>query len=443
MTGGLRFAMVTTFYPPYHFGGDGQAVRRLAHALARRGHEVEVIHDVDAYRMLSDGAEPAPISEPDGIRVHPLRSGLGAMSCLATQQLGRPLANGRRIRRILSRGFDVIHYHNISLVGGPGILAYGEAIKLYTAHEHWLVCPSHVLWRHNRELCDGRECLRCVLTYRRPPQIWRGTSLLERQARHVDAFLTLSRFCADKHAEFGFKRPFSVIPPFLPASSEASAEAQAAAPAEHPPFFLFVGRLEIIKGLQDVIPHFAGDSPAELWIAGSGTYEAHLRALAGGASRIRFLGQRSEAELRDLYRRAIAVVLPSICYEVFPMVVLEAFREGTPVIARKLGPFPEIVDQSDAGLLFETADELAAGLAALTTDRRLREKLGRAAIRAFEANWDESVAMARYFEIIRGLARDKGRERVLELLRGGAASDSAPRAFARQADPAPAALGKG
>jgi hypothetical protein len=48
------------------------------------------------------------------------------------------------ILQILETGFDVIHYHNISLVGGPTILAYGQGIKLYTMHEYWLVCPTHV-----------------------------------------------------------------------------------------------------------------------------------------------------------------------------------------------------------------------------------------------------------------------------------------------------------
>ena len=43
----LRIAMVTTFYPPYNFGGDGVYVQRLARALVRRGHHVEVIHDTD------------------------------------------------------------------------------------------------------------------------------------------------------------------------------------------------------------------------------------------------------------------------------------------------------------------------------------------------------------------------------------------------------------
>lgn len=413
--GGLRFAMVTTFYPPYHFGGDGQAVRRLAHALAQSGHSVDVIHDVDAFRMLSDSREPEPIEEPAGVRVHPLASRLGPLSCLATQQLGRPLIHRRRIRKILGQGFDVIHFHNISLIGGPGILAYGDAIKLYTAHEHWLVCPSHVLWRHNRELCDGRQCLRCVLHYRRPPQLWRSGSLLQRQSRHVDAFLTLSQFCVNKHREFGFERPMLVIPPFLP-DSEARGEQgpRRTGRPDGPAYFLYVGRLEVIKGLQDVIPLFRDDGRTELWIAGTGNYEIRLRALADGAHRVRFLGYQRPEDLRRLYRGAVAVVLPSICYEVFPMVVLEAFREGTPIVARQLGPFPEIIAQSDGGLLFSAAEDLVSALTRLATDEDLRDRLGKSAARAFESHWSETVAMRRYFEIIYCLARDRGMGRILE-----------------------------
>jgi glycosyltransferase involved in cell wall biosynthesis len=211
-----RFAMVTTFYPPFSFGGDGQYVRNLAHALARRGHAVDFIHDADAYRLLSGSADPEPLAEPRDVTVHTLRSAAPALSCLATQQLGRPLVHGGRIRRILSLGFDVIHFHNVSLVGGPSVLSYGAGVKLYTAHEHWLVCPMHTLWRHDRELCTGRECLRCGFAYKRPPQLWRASDRLARQARHVDAFIALSRFSADKHAEFGFTEPMTVMQSFLP-----------------------------------------------------------------------------------------------------------------------------------------------------------------------------------------------------------------------------------
>ncbi len=408
--GRLRFALVTTFFPPYHFGGDGVAVRRLAHAIARRGHEVEVIHDVDAFRALNKESESiavVPDVEVEGVRVHSLQSRFGGLSCLLTQQLGRPMVHGRRIRKILDRGFDVIHYHNISLIGGPEILSYGSGIKIYTAHEHWLVCPTHVLWRHNREICDSRECLRCVLRHRRPPQFWRSTSLLKRKADHIDAFVTLSQFCADKHQEFGFSHRFSVIPPFLPDSEGGETESVPSVSTTRP-FFLFVGRLEVIKGLQDVIPMFDDDAPAQLLIAGSGSYGAELRRMAGQSRNVRFLGVKSSAELRGLYREARATVMPSRCFEVFPMVVLESFRESTPILGRRLGPFPEIIEKSNGGLLFETADQLRHALTRLATDDGLRATLGHNGRDTYERLWSEEAAMNEYFGLIRGLASDRG-----------------------------------
>jgi hypothetical protein len=150
---------VTTFYPPHNFGGDGIGIQRLVRALARRGHHNTVVHDVDAYNVLAKGRDPGRANEPEGVEVLALKSGIGALSPLLTQQLGTPVATRKQLQRIFDDGkFDVINYHNISLVGGPGILEMGSAVKLYKAHEHWLVCPRHVLCRQNRELCEGREC---------------------------------------------------------------------------------------------------------------------------------------------------------------------------------------------------------------------------------------------------------------------------------------------
>ena len=96
---GLRFCMFTTFYPPHSFGGDAIGIQRLARALVRRGHHVTVVHDVDAYNALHPGPEPKPASDVDeGVEVVRLRSGAGLLSPLLTQQLGRPVLNGGRIR---------------------------------------------------------------------------------------------------------------------------------------------------------------------------------------------------------------------------------------------------------------------------------------------------------------------------------------------------------
>ncbi len=400
--------MVTTFYPPANFGGDGRYIRRLARSLARRGCEVEVIHDADAWRVLSGGAPLKDVEpEPEGVTVRRLESAWPQGSVLLTQQLGRPVMNAGRLKALLNGRFDVIHYHNVSLVGGPGVLAIGDGLKLYTAHEHWLVCPMHVLWRHNRELCTGRECFRCAVAHRRPPQLWRQTDLLRKAGRHVDAFIAMSRSTAQNHQAFGFPFPMIEHPSYL-ADDEVPPDA-APPPKPERPFFLLVGRLEIIKGFQDVIAAWDEAIPADLVIAGEGAYEGELRRLAEGKANIRFIGQVGPAELSTLYRQCQALIASSRCYEVFPMVLLEAFREGAPTIARRLGPYPQIVEESGAGLLFETQDELRDAIMRLAVEPGLRERLGASGRKALDARWSEAVVIDAYLDLIQDLAGKKGR----------------------------------
>lgn len=406
----LRFAFVTTFYPPHNFGGDGIGVQRWARALARRGHHVTVICDTDVYELLRTGPAPARVQEEEGITVHRLRTRAPSASVLLTQQAGRPVVNGRRIERILSAGrFDVINYHNVSAIGGPGVLALGRAIKLYTAWEHWLVCPSHVLWRHDREACTGRECLRCVLHYKRPPQLWRYTGGLERQLRHVDAFIALSQFSRAKHREFGFPRDMEVLPGFLPDVEPGASRPAAEGASPHArPYFFFAGRLERIKGLDDVIPVFARYEGADLLIAGDGTHRAALERLAAGNARVRFLGQLDQDALARYNAHAIAAIVPTAGFETFGFVIIEAFRRGTPVIARRIGPLPELVEQANGGATFQTADELEAALHRLQHDASHRERLAANAYDGFVRHWTESAVLPRFFTMLSRVARDRG-----------------------------------
>src|SRR3989304_2119840 len=101
---GLRICMVTTFYPPYNFGGDGIAVQRLSRALVAAGHEVTVIHDTDAFNALQPGPPlELPLEVADaGVHVVRLRSRLGAVGPLLVQQTGRPVTHRRQLRRLLA-----------------------------------------------------------------------------------------------------------------------------------------------------------------------------------------------------------------------------------------------------------------------------------------------------------------------------------------------------
>ena len=407
----LRVAMLTTFYPPFNFGGDGIGIQRLARALAARGCEVTVIHDEDAYIGLS-GAEPAPAPASD-IKVIGLRSRFGMASELLTHQLGRPVVHGPRIKRILDDGdFHVTWFHNVSLVGGPGLLAYGQGVKVYEAHEHWLVCPTHVLWRYNREVCDQKRCLSCTLSYRRPPQPWRYTGMLERQLGHVDAFIAKSEFSRDMHRSFGFPKPMQVVPYFLPDEPPAH---DAGASPHHRPYFLFVGRLEKIKGVQDILPAFAGDDGPDLLVIGSGEYEAELKHQAAGMTRVQFMGRLAPEALSRFYAHARALIVPSVCYETFGIILIESFRNGTPVIARDIGPFGEIVAQG-GGVLFKDETEFRQAIDRFASDQDWRDRLGLQARAAFDANWREDVVMKSYFNLLHGSALAKGDTRVLSAL---------------------------
>jgi glycosyltransferase involved in cell wall biosynthesis len=299
-------------------------------------------------------------------------------------------------------------------------------VKLYTTHEHWLVCPTHVLWRHNREPCDRRECLRCVLAYRRPPQLWRATGFLERALDCVDAFIAPSEFTRRKHREFGFPKPMEVLPHFLADPAIADPARRAAQPSPHPrPYFLFVGRLETLKGLQTVLPLMDRHVAVDLLVVGDGTYGAELRRQAAGSRRIVFLGRRPRADLDALYRHALALIVPSLGFETFCMVVLEAFRQGTPTVVRRVGPLPEMVEESGGGLIFDDSDGLSEAMARLTADADLRERLGTAGYRAYASRWTESRHLARYLGLV-----DQIRE-----LKGRAAPGSPPRALLRSSAP--------
>jgi glycosyltransferase involved in cell wall biosynthesis len=405
----LNFLHLTTFYPPYSFGGDAIQLYRLANALADGGHHVDVIHCEDSYHLLHPGPPPVKFAEHSGVIRHGLRSGYGNLSPLLTQQTGQPLLKNKKIREVLaSRPYDVIHFHNISLLG-PGILSIeppgGHPVKLYTTHEHWLICPTHVLWKFNKAPCDKPECLRCTIMAKRPPQVWRYTGLLERAAHHVDQFLSPSRFTARMHAERGFAQPLACLPNFI---DPVDREWQRPDPRPHAkPYFLFVGRLEAIKGLQTLIDVWDRAPDCDLLVAGTGTYEQELRAMAAGNSRIRFLGALPPDQLGPLYYHALACIVPSITFETFGLTSVEAFARKTPVVVRDLGALPEVVQDSGGGFTYNTNDELIDALNRLAREPKLRDELGQKGYDGFMRWWCRDAHLRSYFACLNDTAQKK------------------------------------
>ena len=168
-------------------------------------------------------------------------------------------------------------------------------------------------------------------------------------------------------------------------------------------------------------PRWTAIPEADLLILGDGDYAGELKRLAGGQSpNIQFLGRKSPEELDAYYRGALGLIVPSVCYETFGIILIESFRLGTPVIARRLGPFPEIVERSGAGALFETEDELVDAMRAIQSDPETRAARSAAARKAFAEVWREDRVLAAFGAAFARAAHRKGDAELAKALEAGA-----------------------
>ena len=399
----MKICLVTTFYPPYHFGGDGVFVYRLAQALAGDGHHVDIVHNVDAYFALTRNEPTAEFDNHPNVKVHALRNrALGKIDLLMSHQTGQPILQYRHLRSLLEdSAFDVIHYHNISLMGGPAILNFGRSMKLITLHEYWLMCPMHVLWRLDREACTRRTCLRCTLAGHRPPQLWRYTGAIPRALKSVDALIAPSEFVRQRYVAEGFRQSIEVIPHFLPELEQLAVVDDG---YTHPrPYFLYVGRLEKLKGLQTLLDRFRDYRAADLVIIGTGTYAAELQEMANDLPHVHFIGFLDHRQLQGVYTRAIAVIVPSLCYETFGLVPIEAFASRTPAIVRAIGALPEVVRTSGGGITYQTDNELVQAMELLRTQPQQRVQMGNQGYQSYCDHFTERQHLSRYYALIDAL----------------------------------------
>jgi len=223
--------------------------------------------------------------------------------------------------------------------------------------------------------------------------------MLPAAARHVDRFLSPSRFTAHMHAERGFPQPVEHLPYFI---ERVDRDWQEPGPRpQEAPYFLFVGRLEAIKGLQTLIELWRRcDLQYDLLVAGTGTYMGALKEQAAGNPRIKFLGPLPQRELGALYYHALACLVPSITYETFGVIIVEAYARKTPAIVRDLGALPEVVNDSGGGFVYQTDDELLEAMHRIAGSPKLRSDLGNKGYDAFVRWWTPQAHLERYFEVI-------------------------------------------
>jgi len=396
----MRFCLVTTFYPPYHPGGCGLHVYHLANLLAADGHSVDVVCSAGAHRLKLSSPRPGSYPAPPGVRV--IRVPGGKFEALATYLAGRGLSSHRRLRRILGESYDVVHFHNISLLGGIKLLREGSGIKLFTQHTYWLLCPLHYLWKFDREPCADKNCLACLLRAGKPPVPWRWFEGWQADLAGIDSLIMPCRDMIERHRREGITGRMDHLPYFVDAVKAAPRPGGETGMGERP-FFLLVTRLESYKGPRLALEAFLSSgaaSSAELIIVGTGSLAAALRERAAGHPRVRFLDYVAPEDLDWYYAHARALLAPAVWPEMGNQTVLSSLSCGTPVIASNRGCLPELVGENQAGLLVEGEQDMAAALETMMAGGEAYEAFQACARRAWREHYSPELFRERYLGIL-------------------------------------------
>lgn len=293
---------------------------------------------------------------------------------------------------------QILHAHNI--YGGltTAVLEVARARGLpvvLTAHDYKLVCPSYLALAHSQpcQACDGGcfyQCLRrrCHKSSLLASALYTAEAYWAswgRKYASVQAFLCPSQFMRQRLLDNGFP-PDKVQ--YLPNAVDIEHLQPAYGLGE---YALFVGRLSPEKGISTLLRAIEG-LPIPLHIVGDGPLREVLAAQVereGLQAQVTFLGRLTGEKLAAAYRHAAFVVMPSMCYENAPLVALEAYAHGKPLLGSRLGGLPEIIDHEVTGLLFPASDAeaLRSCLERLWSEPELWGEWGQAGRRKVESHF--------------------------------------------------------
>lgn len=394
----MKIALTTSYYPPYHLGGDALHVYHLAQALAHDGHEVHIVTQRDPFTLKRGSPMPGDFPNHPNVTVHSIATNHALWGVGVTLAFGRHGAYIDEAFAILDRiQADIVHHHEIAGFGSA-ILRYPAKRSLWTMHDYWLICPTSNLRRFNGKLCDvDFNCETCTFLAKRPPQVWRRWESTGHIAERIDLVLAPSTYLGDrveKHTGLPFATLYNFVPDTPPREEVVPWERR-----RHE--ILFVGMLEEHKGIRWLIEKFrASDLDVKLRIIGGGSLESYVRAAAQADPRIVYDGRVSAAALREAQASAKAFVFASQWPENCPLVLLEAMSFGTPVLSAPMGGVPELLGYADGDYLdFAAADPWKAARVLLedrgswvATSTMLRER--------FDDRFTKERFLARYYALL-------------------------------------------
>jgi len=350
-----------------HRGGEDNVVDAEIELLRQHGHDLEVYrrHNDDVARM------PAASLAFQTIWSHRTTSDIAAL-----------------IREFRP---EVIHAHNTFPLVSPSL--YWAAMRagipvVQTLHNFRLICLQAMLLRDGRacEDCIGKAPWRGVVH-----RCYRGSTMesgvlagmlsvhraLGTFRDHVTRYIALSEFARKKFVNGGLpERRISVKPNFVDVPRQ---------PASVRTGGLFVGRLSEEKGIDVLVRALALCPGFTCRMVGDGPEAHRVQSHMGAVA----LGWKSRQEVLDEMHHAQYLIVPSICYENFPLAIVEGFACGLPVIASRHGAMAELIAEGRTGLLFTagSAEDLATKLRWAEANPERMQEMGRNARSVYEAKY--------------------------------------------------------
>ncbi|MFP6583554.1 MAG: glycosyltransferase [Candidatus Hydrogenedentota bacterium] len=347
-------------------GGSERYLFECSRMLEEHGHEV-------AYFSM-EHPDNQPCAQSDYF-VNPIEykgTSLGYKLKTLSSTVGKTVYSFESQRKMtaLLEAFkpDLVHLHMISHQISPSILPVIRKAGIpivQTCHEYKLVCPNYKMYIESRnEICE--RCLggayrhavhnRCIKDSLAGSVLAAGAMYFHKATqiyeKNIDLFLPSSQFMADKFVEAGIPESklrhvpnYINLEPYQPCY-------------ESDGYVLYMGRLSEEKGIATLLKAKALVPELELVIAGTGPLETELRELCAvnDIKNVRLVGYQEGDALKALISKAAFVVIPSEWYENDPLVTLEAFATGKPVIGAQIGGIPERIQEGETGLLFESGN---------------------------------------------------------------------------------------
>lgn len=272
----------------------------------------------------------------------------------------------RELQALIQRSCpDIAHFHNTHFMISPAGYYACHTMNIpvvQTIHNFRLSCVNGWFFRDERpcEDCVGKvfpwpAILHACYHASRPHSATMVAMLITHRMLRtwqtkVDRYIALTHFARTKLIQAAVPASkIRVIANFLQPEPPKGDGAGG--------YALFVGRLSSEKGIGVLLKAWEKLGPRlPLKIAGDGPMKEQVCRAAEQIAGIEWLGRVSKNEVLHLMQGAFALIFPSIWYEMFPMVIIEAFASGLPVIGSALGNTQEIIDPERTGLLFQPDD---------------------------------------------------------------------------------------